>query len=808
MSKYLFVILLGTLVLGPLNAQTKRAYIEAAEKAYAEKNYYGALTYFNNVFEFDEKDPQIVFKAAESARQFNAYARAAEKYQFLLDTLKDTGYPMATYWLAEMNQRMGKYDDADLYYNLYLSEYSDIDSFYTAKAGKELASITYAKQLLESSKKTISIDKLTDDVNTNSSEVGAHSYKDKLYFTSMRYKESLSKSIAPREISKLLKKSKENPAVLIDNDINKRDLLVANSAINHNGTKFYYTVCEYLNGSDIRCDIYSANILSDSILDVEEKLNAPINLPGTTSTHPNIVLDKISGKEILYFVSDRQGGAGKLDIWYSVLDEKYGFSEPINIKEVNTSYDEITPFFHSESNVLFFSTDGREGMGGFDIYKTIKGKDSFTQLMNVGSPLNSSYNDIYYFLEPNSEIAYFSSNREGAYFLDSYFESCCYDIYKADIIKLELDLNALTYDKLTGRSLKGATVRLIDKDSGIEIGTVTNIDGNDHKFPLDEDRNYMIIATRDNYYPDTIFLSTIGAEISESITRKMYLETDMMLLDVYTFTLVGKIPLEGTTVILTDLSDPSVPDVIITNPLENDFYFMLDKGKQYRLTAKKEGYTDAVETVDTRPFDKSGLIRKDLFLDKFVLQDLLPLALYFDNDLPDLRSRSTATKTKYGELVSNYIGRKETYKQKYSQPLKAEDKFTAESLFEEFFEVEVKGSYEKLKLFMISLLQELEAGNKVELVFKGYASPRAESKYNLILGQRRVNSVKNEMIIYGNQELQNYFKSGQLKITDISFGKELAPPDVIDNLYDERNSIYSIKAARERRVEILRASRK
>lgn len=56
------------------------------------------------------------------------------------------------------------------------------------------------------------------------------------------------------------------------------------------------------------------------------------------------------------------------------------------------------------------------------------------------------------------------------------------------------------------------------------------------------------------------------------------------------------------------------------------------------------------------------------------------------------------------------------------------------------------GGYEKLKMFIPNLIQELEAGNKVELIFKGFASPRAESKYNLALGQRRVNSVKNEMV--------------------------------------------------------------
>ena len=189
------------------------------------------------------------------------------------------------------------------------------------------------------------------------------------------------------------------------------------------------------------------------------------------------------------------------------------------------------------------------------------------------------------------------------------------------------------------------------------------------------------------------------------------------------------------------------------------------------------------------------------------MQDLLPISLYFDNDLPDINSRKTVTKAKYGELADKYVSRKEIYKDKFTKPLPVADRPLAREDYEIFFEGDVKGGYDKFKLFLVSLRHELEAGNKVELILKGFASPRADAKYNLALGQRRVNSVKNEMIFNSNGELKPYFLSGQLVLTDISFGKELAPPDVVGSIEDERNSIYNIKAAKERRVEILRASR-
>jgi hypothetical protein len=376
-----------------------------------------------------------------------------------------------------------------------------------------------------------------------------------------------------------------------------------------------------------------------------------------------------------------------------------------------------------------------------------------------------------------------------------------------EIKKIDLDLNALTFDKLTGRPLKKVTVTLIDQDTGLELTSFRNDDGHDHKFQISEDRNYVIVAQRENYNPDTIKLSTIGIDQSESITRKMYLSTDMMLLDVFTFTKIGKIPLEGASVTLVDLTDNKKREITEVNLLSNEFNFMLDRGKTYKIIAKKDGYTDAEEIVDTRPFDKSGLITRELYLDKFVLQDLLPISLFFDNDLPDIASKNTNTKSKYGDLVNKYILRKVEYKDRYTKPVENTSKENILNDYENFFEGDIKGGYDKFKLFINNLLQELEAGNKVELILKGFASPRADSKYNLTLGQRRVNAVKNEMIFYDNEELKKYFLAGQLVITDISFGKELSPPDVVADVRDERNSIYSLKAAKERRVEIIRASR-
>jgi hypothetical protein len=801
------IILLFILAFSGISfGQTKVQFINAAEREFANKNYYGALEYFNIVLEFDEKDPVYVYKAAESARLFNAYEQAANKYTLLLDTLNDTSHPDATFWLAMMKQNMGKYEDARKYYNQYITEFGQEGELLTERARKEMSYLDYAQAIANNPKKNIKIERMNEDVNTSYSEVSPLSVGKDFYFSSMKFEEKKPLTFPAKEVSKLLRIKDKSSSELINGSINDRDNLVSNITITKDSKTAYYTVCSYINASDIHCEIYRCSIDPSGQFFDELKLPDPINIPGSTATHPHVTIDKVTGRELLYFVSDRAGGAGAMDIWYSLIDSKFGFSQPINVKEVNTAFNEITPFYNSNNDFLYFSADGREGLGGYDIYKISKINDIYGATVGLGSPFNSSYHDIYYTESKDGEHVYLSSNREGALYLDELHKSCCFDIFKLDVDRIELDLNALTYDKLTGRPLKGATVTIYDRDTNLPIDSVYSSNNNEHITQLIEDRNYYIVATRPNYYPDTIQLSTMGMDKTETIVRKMYLSTDMILLDVFTFTKIGNFPLDSVTITIKDLTDPQRKDIVELNLLNNEFNFMIDRGKEYQIIATKEGYSDGIDKLDTRPYDKSALIRKDMFLDKFILQDLLPISLFFDNDLPDLNSKSSTTKSVYGDLVDDYMNRKETYKDKYTKPLQTNLKQVAKDEYEVFFEGDIRGGYDKFRKFTENLVHELEAGNKVELILKGYASPRADSKYNLALGQRRVNSVKNDMI-NSNETLRSYFQNGKLVLTDISFGKELAPEDVVGTISDERNSIYNLKAAKERRVEILRASR-
>jgi len=124
-------------------------------------------------------------------------------------------------------------------------------------------------------------------------------------------------------------------------------------------------------------------------------------------------------------------------------------------------------------------------------------------------------------------------------------------------------------------------------------------------------------------------------------------------------------------------------------------------------------------------------------------------------------------------------------------------------LIDDFFENEVRRGYDRLDQLCAVLLDHLKNGESLEVLIKGFTSPRAQTDYNLNLGKRRIASVRNQFAAYADGALQPYLNAGRLKITETSFGETTARRGISDNLSDERNSVYHPDAARERRVEIV-----
>ncbi len=783
--------------------QTQKAFLNAAGEAYNSENYYTALDYYLEALEFDTSDINIMYMAAEAARKFSSFEVAEDLYTKVLAQDSDAAFPEAGFHLATVQQLQGKYDVARRNYEMYVSQYEGDNQRLTDRSGKEIASIDWAQDKINNPDPSISIMRMGGVVNTPNSEIGAIMDGDNLVYSSVQYLPEDRKTYSDKLISKVLTSTDSLTSYEIADDFNKPNLHTAHVTFNMNRSKVFYTVCEYITDTEVRCDLYCRAILGDGTYGIEKKLPSPVNVDSFTTTQPNVAFDKDSGQEILYFVSNRPGGKGGLDIWASNITGVESFADPVNVTSVNTASDEMSPFFHNNSQVLYFSTDGDMTLGGFDVYRSVKSGGQFEKAENVGAPINSSYNDVYYKLSEEGDRGLLSSNRLGSQYVDEINKSCCYDIYEAQIGDLEISVNALTFDAKSLDSLEGVTVQLIDARTGAVLNTITNDIGADHIFELERAKEYLLVSSKPEYYTDTLPLNTNTVFSSEDLIRKIYMRRSSLELQVFTFDEISREPLIGTTVLLEDLTDSSIQSVSLTNENAHDFVFNVIPGHSYRITASRDRYYDSFKEFVANDDDGSGMITKELFLTRRDLNLYLPLALYYDNDLPDENSRELTTEKTYTETFDQYILKKFEFIDEYTTGLSGSERDLAESRVEEFFEQDVKEGFDRFTRFLDFITGQLQDGQSFDLSIRGFASPRADTKYNLALSQRRVVSVQNELRSFRQGVLLPFIENGQLKITELSYGESLAPDNVSDVLYDRRNSIFSPEASRERRSEIV-----
>jgi outer membrane protein OmpA-like peptidoglycan-associated protein len=134
-----------------------------------------------------------------------------------------------------------------------------------------------------------------------------------------------------------------------------------------------------------------------------------INVAGYSSSHA--VLS--TGGDVLYFVSDRPGGQGQTDLWYSEKQADGSWGAPVNCgSQVNTVAAETFPTVNEEG-ILYFSSRGFPGMGGYDIYRVKGGKSAWETPENMKVPFNSGADDIGLILKRNGYEGYLASNKQG-----------------------------------------------------------------------------------------------------------------------------------------------------------------------------------------------------------------------------------------------------------------------------------------------------------------------------------------------------------------------------------------------------------
>jgi len=192
--------------------------------------------------------------------------------------------------------------------------------------------------------------------------------------------------------------------------------------------RFYSVHCTMNPKGRNICHIYMSHLEGDS-WSTPQKLDKSVNHPRYNSTHPTVGTCFSPSLEVLYFVSDRKGGAGGYDIWYSVYDKKTGRHNKAENAGVfiNTPQDEITPYFDLPSHRLYFSSNGWPTIGGFDVFYAKGDMATWEPSVNVRRPVNSSYDDLNFVQNHSGKFGLFASNRPGS--LSFHHQSCCDDLY-------------------------------------------------------------------------------------------------------------------------------------------------------------------------------------------------------------------------------------------------------------------------------------------------------------------------------------------------------------------------------------------
>lgn len=178
-----------------------------------------------------------------------------------------------------------------------------------------------------------------------------------------------------------------------------------------NNKEMVYTVCRHVEpenpNSYYNCDLYYTQYRFGAWGDIIP-IDA-VNFEDSWESQPTISAD---GKT-LFFISNRKGGIGGYDIYTSTRDESGAWSTPVNMgKKINSKGNEKSPFIHSDSQTLYFSSSGRPGMGGYDIfYAKMNDNGSWQDPKNIGYPINTVYDDLGFIVSTDGKYGYFSSNN-------------------------------------------------------------------------------------------------------------------------------------------------------------------------------------------------------------------------------------------------------------------------------------------------------------------------------------------------------------------------------------------------------------
>ena len=452
----LYVTLSFVMVSGMLSAQNQ--YTKTADKLFNRYEYVDAAKEYLKLAEGSKADNYVYKQLAESYYNVFNTKEAVKWYAKVVEQKQDA----ETYYkYAQMLKAEGNFKEADKQMQQF-AQLAPNDQ----RAKTFVSNPNYLPELKGQAKL---YDIAKSDISSDKTDFGAVLTNDNnVYFASARNTSKRNSNFNDEPYLDIYKATYNangtiSDAVAVDN-LNTRWHDGPASITNDGNTMYYgsesfnekeFTKDKAKNSKFGKIYLYKATKEGDKWANSKP---LPFNNKEYDVRNPSISKD---GKT-LYFSSNMPGGFGGEDIWkVSVNGDEYGTPENLGAK-VNTEANESFPFI-TDDNILFFSSNGKQGFGGLDVFKIDLNKGS--EAMNVGEPVNTSKDDFAFTYNATKKVGFFSSNRDG---VDN--------IYKADPV---CNVQALVRvkDAKTGKVIEGATVLLVDEKQKTVSNQTTALNG-------------------------------------------------------------------------------------------------------------------------------------------------------------------------------------------------------------------------------------------------------------------------------------------------------------------------------------------
>jgi len=480
-------------------AQSWRKLRKEAEAAYEEGELMEAADKYAKAFSKKRKKEDLTYQAAEIYYTLRDYRKAVEAYRPIKDMNDD--FPLVGLKFARCLKQDGQYDRAIKEFETFRENYTgDGKAILEDIIRTEIEGCQFGQEAPARANRDIEMLRPGEGVNSDKEDFAPFPISDnELYFSSnvgVRARIYVSK----RENNRWQQSETPRNFPVVQSGH------FCNSAMAPDGSRLYFTVCSNTdapwNATKTRCEIFMTKRVG-AVWSQPERLPDYINQEGATATHPFVVHQR--GQEFLYFASNRCGGRGGMDFWYTTRDlgldnNDFDFNVVNLGPSVNTLGDEVTPFYNMEDQTLYFGSNGHRSMGGFDVFKATGDEASWSKPENMGMPINSSADDYYYALNPSRTGGFVASNRV---FAGQKTNTTHDDILEFAVGGRRVMVKGNVYDRSTGDPIGAIQVRLFQLfEDGRESELISRDfeDGN-YSFEILPNRRFRVEVEAYGYTP-------------------------------------------------------------------------------------------------------------------------------------------------------------------------------------------------------------------------------------------------------------------------------------------------------------------